>query len=162
MWGIPAVNLVAAAHLLFIGIFFGVYASETVVEIRSYFRKQDREALDLAARSHYLIDTYVEIPVLLLIVATGLWLALLVPELTFWHWVLMGLALCTLPGALNCIFAVRKRRRLLSENAPDKALRAQSRRIVVGTALFINPFLTGIIIIGSWLAYHRVHTSIYG
>ncbi len=158
---IPTINLVALLHLWFVAAFMGVYACEAVMELYAWFRPQDAEAQRMTARYHYWIDTVVEIPTLLAVAATGIWMAFLVEKLTTMHWVLIACVAAMVPGALACIFTVRKRRRLVHSDAPAADLRVRSRRIIGGTALFVNPFLLAVLLLGSWLAWHRVLDSIY-
>lgn len=162
MWGIPAVNLVAILHLYFIAVFIGVYASEAVMEVHSLFRKDDAESLRMTAKYHYWIDTIVEIPTVLGIVATGIWMAFLVDELTVLHWILIGCVILMVPSALYCVLTVRKRYRVLLDTGDAALMRQYSKGIITIIGTFFNPLMLAVIAIGLYLAYHRVLESIYG
>ncbi len=160
--GIPLVNLVAAAHLFFISAFIGIYATETVLELSSYFSRKDDWLHQYAIRMHSRIDALVEIPVFLCILATGVGLALLVDELTWLHWVkICCVVLLTVPG-FSCIFMVRARARLLDQGASQEDMRKKSDKIIRMVALIFNPLFTMVLVLGFWLAYHRVLENIYG
>ena len=160
--GIPTINLVAVLHLYFIAVFIGVYASESVMELHSLFRKNDAEALRMTAKYHYWIDTLVEIPTVLGIVATGIWMAFLVEELTVLHWTLIGCVILMVPSALYCIFTVRKRYRVLMESGDEAVMRRHSLGIIKIIGTFFNPLMLAVIGLGFYLAHHRVLESIYG
>ncbi len=63
--------VVMLLHILFVGIFLGIAGSETVVELMG--RDPDKRAESI--RLHYRIDLAAEIPVLVVAIGSGVWLA---------------------------------------------------------------------------------------
>ncbi len=68
MQSIPTVNLAAVVHLYFISVFIGMYASEAVLEVYSFFHKDDEQTHSFVIRMHYWIDNFVEIPTVIAII----------------------------------------------------------------------------------------------
>jgi len=64
--------MVLVVHILSVGLFLGIAGSETVVEMMG--RDPDKRAESI--RLHYRIDLALEIPVLVVAIGTGIWLAL--------------------------------------------------------------------------------------
>lgn len=87
MGPIPLINIVAVVHLCFVAAFIGLYLCEVVVE---GYASQKNELHPIAIRYHFLIDVFVEIPLMLGVLASGIILVLLVPELTTLHIILIA------------------------------------------------------------------------
>jgi hypothetical protein len=56
-----------AAHLIVLGMWLGVVVTEVLFE----FAASDADSLRAAARFHYNVDKYGELPILLAVLATG-------------------------------------------------------------------------------------------
>ncbi len=161
MEGIPPVNLAALVHLCFVAAFFGLYGAEVVIE--TYY-SQPKEQHPIAIRSHHLLDIFVEIPLMVGVLVSGIILAVLVDKLTTLHIILIAGGTLTF---LGCIFNwyrfVRTRNLEIKEEPIDYDLLDRIRK---GCAVYVmtifNPLLIGTIILGCWLAYHRMIESIYG
>jgi predicted permease len=149
----PAIHLVSAVHLCLIAAFLAVYACETVVE-GSHAKD---ELHPTAIRMHYLIDIFVEIPLMIGIFVTGVMLSFQVEEITTPHAWLIALGTIVV---FSCIFVffrfVRTRRRLLDADPIDYArLDAIRKRFGVVTLGILTPTLIAALIIGLWLAHRR-------
>jgi hypothetical protein len=110
------------------------------------------------------MDLYVEIPLMLGIFVSGVILAVLVGKLTMLHITLIA---CGTLTVLGCIFNwyrfVRTRNLEIQKETIDYDLLNRIRkRCAVYVAVVFNPLLIATIVIGFWLAYHRMLESIYG
>jgi hypothetical protein len=149
----PAIHLVSTVHLCLIAAFLGLYACETVVE-GSHARD---DLHPTAIRMHYLIDIFLEIPLMIGIFATGVILAFQVEEVTTAHAWLIALGTIVV---FSCIFVffrfVRTRRRLLDADPIDyvrlDAIRKQFGFVTLG---LLTPALIASLGIGFWLAHQR-------
>ena len=159
--GIPPVNIAAVVHLCFVAAFFGLYCAETVVE--TYYSKKD-EQHPIAIRCHYLMDIFVEIPLMAGILVSGVILAILVDELTTLHIILITCGTLTVLGCVfNWYVFVRSRNLVIEKETIDYDLLNRIRkRLTVYVIAVFNPLLIATMIIGFWLAYHRMLESIYG
>ncbi len=160
MGPIPLINIVAVVHLCFVAAFFGLFACEAVVE--TYYSKRDEDH-PIAIRLHYLMDIFVEIPLMTGIFITGIIISLLVDTLTKFHFVLIVTGTLTFFGCIfNWYRYVRSRNLAIDEETIDYSLLDKIRTwmgIYVG--VIFCPLLFGSIILGFWLAYHRVAEAIY-
>ena len=155
MDSIPAVNVVAVVHLAFVSAFVGLYLCETVIETYGYYKKDFHHS---AVRYHFLMDLAVELPLICGVLVTGIALAVLVGEFSGLH---LALIACGSLTALYCPFTffrwVRTRNRELKKEVPDdQYLIGKRKEMIVVTNLVFQPALFASIIIGTWLAYHRV------
>ena len=109
MGDIPIIHSVSVVHLCLVAAFLGLYACEVVVE--TAFQRD--ELHPMAIRVHYLLDIFVEIPLVSGILVSGVVLALLVEEITAPH---VWLIACGTVAVLACLFCfwkfVRGRKRL--------------------------------------------------
>lgn len=103
-------------------------------EIALELLPRDDAALRTAARLHYAIDLLVELPLLLIVLTTGLWLAART-SLTWTLQVKIGAGLVAIAANLACGVCVVLRRRLTD----GMALRTWRRRIILTAAIGI-PF----------------------
>jgi len=106
---------------------------------------------------HYLIDVFVEIPLMIGVLVSGIALAILVDKLSTLHIVLIA---CGTLTVVVCIFSffrfVRTRKRVL-DNEPidhDTLVRIRNKFGIFMFAV-INPLLFGSLIIGFYLARQR-------
>ena len=153
MGGIPAVNTVSVIHLCFVAAFLGLYACEVVVEA-SHSRD---ELHPTAIRIHYLLDIFVEIPLMLGILVSGVALAVLVDELSSAHLWLIACGTIAVLACFVCFFKfVRTRRRLLEEQPVDREALVRIRnRFGAFSFIVLNPPLLVALILGFWLAHQR-------
>ena len=149
----PAIHLVSTVHLCLVAAFFMLYACEAVVE-GSHAKD---ELHPTAIRIHYLIDTILEIPLMIGIFVTGVILSFQVEAITTLHAWLIACGTITVFG---CIFLflgfVRTRRRLLDAETIDYArLDAIRTRFGIATLGIFTPALIASLVIGLWLAHQR-------
>ncbi len=163
MQSIPLINLVAIAHLACISVFIGVFLVESVIELYPYLKKyKDFELHHMAVRYHYWTDLIVEIPVLLGVIGTGIWMAILVEKLTMLHIIKIAILVCWAIGGSLCILNVVVRYKLLNQGSSENILVRKSKRIINIATVIVYFLFVPALIIGAWLAYHRVLESIYG
>jgi hypothetical protein len=150
---IPLVHTVLVVHLCLVAAFLGLYACEVVVEAS---HSKD-ELHPTAIRIHYLLDIFVEIPLMSGILISGIALALLVDELTTPH---LWLITCGTIAALGCFTSffgfVRTRKRLLDKEPVDhEALVRIRNRFGAFSFIALNPPLLVALVVGFWLAHQR-------
>lgn len=153
MGPIPPIHLVSVVHLCFVAAFLGQLLCEAVAE--TYGSPRERHPTGI--RIHYLIDVFVEIPLMVGILVSGVILAILVDELSALHIVLIA---CGTLAVMACIFSfllfVRTRKRLLDRESVDHDTLVRIRnRFGVFTAAIIGPSLLAALIIGFKLAHER-------
>ncbi len=132
------------AHLLVLGIWLGIVITEALFE----FSGSDPDSLRAAARFHYTVDMFGELPVLAAVIITGVLLASRVGTLTPLHYVKIAASLVAIGSNLICAVWVVQRRRIVDE----QVLRA-FRRKIWGTAAVGVIFGTAALVIG--LVYFR-------
>ena len=149
----PAIHLVSTIHLCLVAAFVALYACETIVE-GSHAKD---ELHPTAIRMHFLIDIFLEIPLMIGIFATGVILAFQVEEITTPHAWLIACGTIVVFSCIFCFFRfVRTRRRLLDSETVDFArLVAISSRFGVVTLGLLTPALIVALGIGFWLAHQR-------
>jgi hypothetical protein len=150
----PVIDIVAMVHLCFVAAFIGLYLSETVIEGYAAYKNEFHRS---AIRNHFLMDIFVELPLMFGVLVTGVVLAILVEELTALHWVLI---ICGLFAVFFCPFCffrfVRTRNRLVDEGVSDEAVLVEIRKKMGTLTLFLfNPLFLAALAIGLWLAYQR-------
>ncbi len=150
---IPAIHMVSTMHLCLVAAFLGVYACETIVE-GSHARD---ELHPTAIRMHFLIDIFLEIPLMIGIFATGVILSFQVEDVTTPHAWLIGCGTIVVFSCIFCFFRfVRTRRRLLDGETIDHARLAAIRsQFGVVTLGILTPALVVALGIGFWLAHQR-------
>ena len=149
----PAIHLVSTVHLCLVAAFLSLYACETVVE-GSHAKD---ELHPTAIRMHYLIDIFLEIPLMIGIFVTGVILSFQVEEVTTPHAWLIALGTIVV---FSCIFVffrfVRTRRRLLDTETIDYARLDEIRKqFGIVTLGILTPALIAALAIGFWLAHQR-------
>ena len=104
MGGIPFLNIMAILHLCFIAAFVGAVMTENVMELNVFVNRKNGIGASgaslrlLKLRNHYCIDSMVEIPLAIGVVASGITLAILVDRLS----VLPIGKIVLASGAMNC------------------------------------------------------------
>ena len=125
--GNQLLNVLAMAHLITLSLWGGVVATEAVIEIYP-FRK--RELHTATIRFHYWIDLLVELPLVLGVIATGSALLLLTDPVTPLHLVKIGFGGTAVAINLFCIVVVVKRGRRLDRCVDDGPLWRASRAVL--------------------------------
>ena len=120
-------DLMAMVHLIMLSLWGGVVATEAVIEIYPFYRRELHAA---TIRFHYWIDLLVELPLVLAVVATGISLVLLTDEITTLHLVKIGIGSVAVAINLFCIVVVVKRGRRLDRGADNGPLWRASRIVL--------------------------------
>jgi len=94
------------AHLMALGVWLGVVITEVLFE----FAGSDADSLRAAARFHYNVDKYGELPILLAVLITGTILAVRARPLTPLHVIKIVASLLAVGSALICTLWVFQRR----------------------------------------------------
>ena len=161
----PAIHLVSTIHLCLVAAFLAMYACEAVVE-GSHAKD---ELHPTAIRMHFLIDIFLEIPLMIGIFATGVILCFQVEEITTAHAWLIACGTIVVFSCIFCFFRfVRTRRRLLytgvctgADTGVDAGTIDHARLVAIRTQLAIftlgilTPALIAALGIGFWLAHQR-------
>ena len=124
------------AHLVALGMWLGVVITEVLFE----FAGSDAESLRAAARFHYNVDRFGELPILVAVLITGTILAVRAWPLTHLHLIKIATSLVAIGSALMCTLWVFQRRQV--EDA--KVLLGFRRRIwslAAVAAVFATPAL---------------------
>ena len=123
-----APDVLAMVHLIMLSLWGGVVATEAVIELLPFRR---RELHPAAVRFHYWIDLLVELPLVLAVVATGTVLALSLDELSGLHWIKIVFGSTAVAVNLFCIaVVVRRGRRLDRDGGPEERLWRASRVVL--------------------------------
>ena len=147
-----APDVLAMVHLIMLSLWGGVVATEAVIELLPFRR---RELHPAAVRFHYWIDLLVELPLVLAVVATGTVLALSLDELSGLHWIKIVLGSTAVAVNLFCIaVVVRRGRRLDHEGAPEDLWNAS--RVVLACFAFGLMAAAGAATLGFRFALERV------
>ncbi len=127
MNGTPVLSVATLAHLIMLSTWGGIVATEAVLEIYA-FRKRELEGA--ASRFHYWIDLLVELPVVVAVLGTGITVACLVDHITRLHVVKIGFAGAAVGVNLFCIAVVLRRDRRRKAGASPSHLRTASRVVL--------------------------------
>ncbi len=120
-------NLLAMVHLMVLSLWGGVVATEAVIEVYP-FRKRELHAATI--RFHYWIDLLVELPLVLAVIATGAGLWYLTDPVTPLHLVKIGLGGAAVAVNLFCIVVVVRRGRMLERHPDDPSLWRSSNTVL--------------------------------
>lgn len=96
------------AHVIVLGMWLGVVITEVLFE----FAGSDADSLHAAARFHYAVDKYGELPILVAVLVTGTILAIRAWPLTPLHVIKIATSLVAVGCALVCVLWVFQRRRI--------------------------------------------------
>ena len=121
-----AFNLVAMIHLVVLSMWGGVVATEAVVELLP-FRRRELHAATI--RFHYWIDLLVELPLVLAVIGTGATLLVLTQSVTPLLMVKVFLGGAAVLVNLFCITVVVRRGRGFERSADEASLWRASRTI---------------------------------
>jgi hypothetical protein len=127
------------AHLMALGIWLGIIVTEALFE----FSGSDPAALRAAARFHYTVDMFGELPVLAAVVVTGAMLAAKVSPLTSLHYVKIAASFVAIAANLVCAVWVVQRRRI-----EDTQVLLAYRKKIWATAAVGLVFGTAALLIG--------------
>jgi hypothetical protein len=124
------------AHLVVLGMWLGVVITEVLFE----FTASDATSLRAAARFHYTVDAFGELPILLAVLLTGSILVVRAWPMTPLHLIKIGLSMVAVAANLVCTLWVFQRRRI--EDA-DTLLRFRRRiwSLAAVGAVFAAPAL---------------------
>ena len=123
----PVLGVAMLAHLVMLSMWGGVVATEAVIEIFAFRR---RELAGAAIRLHFWIDLVVELPIVVAVAGTGITGACLLDHLTRWHVVKLGFAATEVGVDLFCIAVVLRRDRQRLADADTERLRTTSRVVL--------------------------------
>ena len=123
----PAVNLLTMVHLMALSMWGGVVATEAVIEVYSF---EKRELSEATSRFHYWIDLLVELPLVLAVVATGIGSLCLADHITRTHVVKVCFASVAVGINLFCIAVVLRRERKRAAGADAERLRRASQVVL--------------------------------
>jgi hypothetical protein len=101
------------AHLIVLGMWLGVVITEVLFE----FAGSDADSLRAAARFHYNVDKFGELPILVGVLVTGTILAARAWPLSPLHVIKIAASLIAVGSALICVLWVFQRRRIEDVNA---------------------------------------------
>jgi hypothetical protein len=96
------------AHLVVLAMWLGVVITEVLFE----FAASDAESLRAAARFHYSVDKYGELPILVAVLITGTILSVRAWPWTPLHFIKIAASLAAVGSALLCVLWVFQRRRV--------------------------------------------------
>ena len=129
------------AHLIVLGMWLGVVITEVLFE----FAASDADSLRAAARFHYNVDKFGELPILFAVLVTGTILAVRAWPLTPLHFIKIAASLVSVGSNLICTLWVFQRRRI----EDVKALLGFRRRIwslaAVGVVFATPPLYLGLV-----------------
>jgi hypothetical protein len=147
-----AFDVLAMVHLIMLSLWGGVVATEAVIEVYP-FRKRELHAATI--RFHYWIDLLVELPLVLAVIATGAVLFFFTDVLTPLRYIKIGFGGAAVAVNLFCIVVVVKRGRRLVDNAAEEGLWRASRTVL---ACFVAGLLcaAGAAVLGFRFAIERL------
>jgi hypothetical protein len=116
------------AHLVVLSLWGGVVATEAVIEILPF---RQRELHGATIRFHYWIDLLVELPLVLVVVATGVALVVAIEAVTPLHLLKIVCGGAAVAVNLFCIVVVVRRGRRLARDGGDEELWGASRAVLM-------------------------------
>jgi hypothetical protein len=127
---------VHVAHLIALGMWLGVVITEVLFE----FAGSDSQSLRAAARFHYNVDKYGELPILVAVLVTGTMLTVRAWPLTPLHVIKIATSLVAVDAALICVLWVFQRRRIEDVNVL-LGFRRRIWTLATVAAIFATPAL---------------------
>lgn len=124
------------AHLIALAMWLGVVITEVLFE----FAGSDAESLRAAARFHYNVDKYGELPILVAVLVTGTLLTVRARPLTPLHVIKIATSLVAVGAALICVLWVFQRRRIEDVNVL-LGFRRRIWTLATVAAIFATPAL---------------------
>ena len=147
-----ALNVVAMGHLMVLSMWGGVVATEAVVELLPFRR---RELHPAAIRFHFWIDLLVELPMVVAVIGTGIALSILIPTVTSLHVVKIVLGGAAVLVNLFCIAVVVRRGRGLGSDVDGRSLWRDSRIVLLCFAIGLL-CAAGAAVLGFRFAFDRL------
>lgn len=154
---VPAVNLTEMIHLILLSLWGGLVLTEAVIELYPY---KNRELHGSSITLHYYIDLFVETPLLLGVLITGIVLVFQV-HLVPLHYVLIGCGLFAIGMNFICVALVIKRK-ILQEQGQNETILWKYTQYIVTTALLGIPAALVAAYVGFSLGYQRLFNLING
>jgi len=145
-------DVVAMVHLVVLALWGGVVATEAVIELLPFRR---RELHSATIRFHYWIDLLVELPLVIAVVATGAVLFFSLDPITPLHLVKIGFGGAAVAINLFCIVVVVRRGRRFLREGDDGPLWRASRRVLMCFAVGLL-CAAGAAVLGFRLALERM------
>ena len=105
-------ELFHVAHLVVLGVWLGIVITEVLFE----FAASDAESLRAAARFHYNVDKFGELPILFAVLVTGTILTVRAWPWTPLHVIKIAASLIAVGSALVCVLWVFRRRQIEDVN----------------------------------------------
>ena len=124
------------AHVIVLGMWLGVVITEVLFE----FTASDAASLRAAARFHYNVDKYGELPILIGVLVTGTMLTVRAWPLTPLHIIKIATSLVAVGSALICVLWVFERRRIQDVHAL-LGFRRRIWSLAAVAAIFAGPAL---------------------
>ncbi len=154
MQEIPLVNYVALIHLCSVAAWLGVVMTEVLIEVYPYVNKNGR-AYNSTIHFHYWIDLLLELPLVLLLLGSGIVLIFLNQGLDLLHILKIGSGLVPVLACFAGIYVVLRRSAALKAGKKEEELWWGSRNIVI-VVLVASPFFALSMGLGVWLARGRL------
>jgi hypothetical protein len=124
------------AHAIVLGMWLGVVITEVLFE----FAASDPDSLRAAARFHYNVDKFGELPILVAVLVTGTILAVRARPLTPLHVIKIAASLIAVGSALICVLWVFRRRHIQDVNVL-LGFRRRIWTLAAVAAIFATPAL---------------------
>ena len=124
------------AHLVALGMWLGVVITEVLFE----FAGSDADSLRAAARFHYNVDRFGELPILAAVLITGTILAVRAWPLTPLHLIKIAASLVSIGSTVMCALWVFQRRQVEDTNVL-LGFRRRSWSLAAVAAVFATPEL---------------------
>ena len=158
MQELPLINYVSMIHLFSVAAWLGVVMTELVIEVYPY---RNRELYLSTIHFHYWIDLLVELPLVLLLLGSGIALIFLKASLDLLHILKIVSGLIPVLACFAGISIVLRRSAALKAGKAVEDLRGGSRQIVI-VVLVASPFFGLSLGLGVWLARSRILELISG
>ena len=158
MQELPFINYVSMIHLFSVAAWLGVVMTEVVIEVYPY---KNRGFYLSTIHFHYWIDLFVELPVVLLLLGSGIALIFLDMNLDLLHILKITSGLIPVLACFAGIYIVLRRSAALKAGAKEEDLWGGSRNIVIAV-LIASPFFGLSLGLGFWLARTRMLEMVAG
>lgn len=158
MQDLPLINCVSVIHLFSVAAWLGVVMTELVIEVYPY---RNRGLYLSTIHFHYWIDLFVELPVVLLLLGSGIFLVFLNANLDLLHILKVVSGLIPVLACFTGIYIVIRRANALKAGKKEEDLWGGSRNIVI-VVLLASPFFGLSLGLGLWLARSRLMEMLTG
>jgi hypothetical protein len=158
MQELPLINYVSMIHLFSVAAWLGVVMTELVIEVYPY---KNRGLYLSTIHFHYWIDLLVELPLVLLLLGSGIVLIFLNASLDLPHILKIVTGLIPVVACFSGICIVIRRANALKAGKKVEDLWGGSRNIVI-VVLIASPFFGLSFGLGLWLARSRLLEMVTG